>query len=136
MRWPWQLPSDSYIELNFLADPAEQADFEKRALAEGSLILFFPVLVPTSLYVIFLLSNWLAEQVAETLSISLGWFQLIITFILLIITAYVFLYVEGRRVRSSLRKLLNSRGIPVCLGCGYDLRGLSEHRCPECGRPF
>jgi hypothetical protein len=23
-----------------------------------------------------------------------------------------------------------------CLGCGYDLRGLTENRCPECGRPF
>ena len=23
-----------------------------------------------------------------------------------------------------------------CLGCGYDLRGLPEPRCPECGRPF
>lgn len=23
-----------------------------------------------------------------------------------------------------------------CLGCGYDLRGLPENRCPECGRPF
>jgi len=23
-----------------------------------------------------------------------------------------------------------------CLGCGYSLRGLTEPRCPECGRPF
>lgn len=23
-----------------------------------------------------------------------------------------------------------------CLGCGYDLHALSEHRCPECGRVF
>ena len=23
-----------------------------------------------------------------------------------------------------------------CLGCGYCLHGLTEHRCPECGRPF
>lgn len=23
-----------------------------------------------------------------------------------------------------------------CLGCGYVLDGLPEHRCPECGRPF
>lgn len=23
-----------------------------------------------------------------------------------------------------------------CLGCLYDLRGLSEHRCPECGAVF
>jgi hypothetical protein len=24
----------------------------------------------------------------------------------------------------------------LCLGCGYDLRGLPENRCPECGRAF
>lgn len=23
-----------------------------------------------------------------------------------------------------------------CLDCGYDLRELAEHRCPECGRAF
>ena len=23
-----------------------------------------------------------------------------------------------------------------CLGCSYNLRGLPEPRCPECGRPF
>jgi len=23
-----------------------------------------------------------------------------------------------------------------CLDCGYDLRGLAVHRCPECGRAF
>lgn len=23
-----------------------------------------------------------------------------------------------------------------CRSCGYDLRGLEEHRCPECGRGF
>ncbi len=23
-----------------------------------------------------------------------------------------------------------------CRRCGYDLRDLQEHRCPECGRPF
>lgn len=23
-----------------------------------------------------------------------------------------------------------------CRSCGYDLSGLAEHRCPECGRGF
>ncbi|HBS29421.1 MAG TPA: hypothetical protein DEB06_08220 [Phycisphaerales bacterium] len=39
-----------------------------------------------------------------------------------------------RRVR--LRQFLLARGVPLCLHCGYDLRGLApddpEPRCPEC----
>jgi uncharacterized paraquat-inducible protein A len=35
-----------------------------------------------------------------------------------------------------LRQQLVARGIPVCLKCGYDLRGQSVPRCPECGTPF
>ena len=26
--------------------------------------------------------------------------------------------------------------VGFCIGCGYSLRGLSDHRCPECGRAF
>lgn len=35
-----------------------------------------------------------------------------------------------------LRRRLNELGRPVCAQCGYDLRGQTEPRCPECGRPF
>ena len=44
-----------------------------------------------------------------------------------------------RRIRWSLRESLFSVGVPVCMRCGYCLRGLSElaePRCPECGEPF
>ena len=30
----------------------------------------------------------------------------------------------------------SSPSIRHCLGCSYDLRGLPENRCPECGRCF
>lgn len=32
-----------------------------------------------------------------------------------------------------IRDDLNRHGIPICRSCGYDLNGLSESRCPECG---
>lgn len=39
--------------------------------------------------------------------------------------------------RRAIREFLLGRGIPVCLHCGYDLRGLSAAGgptdCPECG---
>lgn len=39
----------------------------------------------------------------------------------------------GRWAR--LRRVRRSRR-PFCPACGYDLIGLSEARCPECGRRF
>jgi hypothetical protein len=35
----------------------------------------------------------------------------------------------ARYIRTELRR----RGLRVCAGCGYDLRGREEPRCPECG---
>ena len=40
------------------------------------------------------------------------------------------------RLRRFLRRQLLDRGIAICLKCGYDLRGQTEPRCPECGTPF
>lgn len=33
----------------------------------------------------------------------------------------------------ALRGLLRERGLPVCMACGYNLTGIAERRCPECG---
>lgn len=46
---------------------------------------------------------------------------------------FAFQYLYRKPVQLALRKLLNDRGIPICMECGYDLRGLPEPRCPECG---
>lgn len=40
------------------------------------------------------------------------------------------------RIRRKMRQELISIGILVCEPCGYDLRGQTEPRCPECGAPF
>jgi protein-S-isoprenylcysteine O-methyltransferase Ste14 len=41
-----------------------------------------------------------------------------------------------RSVRRTLRRQLTDAGMPMCVDCGYDLRGQTEPRCPECGTPF
>jgi len=38
--------------------------------------------------------------------------------------------------RKKLRLELAMGGTPICVGCGYDLRGQAERRCPECGVEF
>ena len=39
------------------------------------------------------------------------------------------------RTRRHLRERLVQLGVPICIPCGYDLRG-STDRCPECGTTF
>lgn len=40
---------------------------------------------------------------------------------------------KRRRLNLALRQQLNELGIPVCLQCGYCLRGVNSLTCPECG---
>ncbi len=39
-------------------------------------------------------------------------------------------------LRKRLRVLLAAKGMPICIPCGYDLRGQVAARCPECGSTF
>lgn len=41
-----------------------------------------------------------------------------------------------RNIRRHLRAKLAEQGVPLCIPCGYDLRGETEPRCPECGAAF
>lgn len=53
--------------------------------------------------------------------------------------AVVFLtlkYILYRPYVRYLRWYLQNNGVAICLQCGYDLRGQTEPRCPECGLAF
>ncbi len=45
-------------------------------------------------------------------------------------------YLRRNATHRFLRQRLLELRIPVCQGCGYDLRGQTTPRCPECGRGF
>ena len=45
----------------------------------------------------------------------------------------VVLWVQKRRIRELARGYILLQGKPMCLNCGYDLRGQDVPRCPECG---
>lgn len=53
--------------------------------------------------------------------------------ILLAFVAQLGLWPMRRMVRSTLRAHLASQGVHLCARCNYDLRGLADRRCPECG---
>lgn len=42
--------------------------------------------------------------------------------------------VDSARVKNG--HISATSGVGLCWNCNYDLRGLSENRCPECGKPF
>lgn len=45
------------------------------------------------------------------------------------------LALDRHLTRSETRRCLRRMGLPICIICGYDLRGLEQcERCPECGR--
>jgi hypothetical protein len=65
----------------------------------------------------------------------------VVAFVLVEASAAAGLYqVVLRRVRAAMRAEIAAgflgRRPPFCFGCGYDLRGFSDGRCPECGRPI
>ncbi len=39
-------------------------------------------------------------------------------------------------IQRRLRVQLVAKGVPICIRCGYDLRGQHVPRCYECGTPF
>ncbi len=79
----------------------------------------------------------LATYVANHLSRVLPVPRFILT--MLCISTIMFAYVAvlallyRGRMRRAIRELLRARGVHVCLACGYDLRGGTGVRCPECG---
>ena len=56
--------------------------------------------------------------------------------LVLVVGNVLALWFVRRRLPRRVRAALLECGIPVCMKCGYDLRGQTFPRCPECGREF
>ncbi len=49
------------------------------------------------------------------------------------LSAAAALWISKRKIQHSLRKQLNDTGVPICMKCGYQLKGNTSGVCPECG---
>jgi len=60
---------------------------------------------------------------------------IVVTVLPLLVFPFTFI-LHRKRISMYLRKYLNEHGVPICMTCGYDLRGQVNAYCPECGTPF
>lgn len=58
------------------------------------------------------------------------------TVLLMLLTYIAGTLVLRRNLRRYYRAQLVAKGVPICIDCGYDLRGQVDPRCPECGKAF
>lgn len=81
--------------------------------------------------------NWVAVCVASLAVVQRTGSSLAMAGIALLLGTTL-LITENRfllrpRIQRCLREQLVARGVPICLACGYDLRGQTIPRCSECG---
>lgn len=60
-----------------------------------------------------------------------GW---LLSIAVALLACYAIIWLVRRRIARNLRLELTRRGLPTCLGCGYDLTGNVSGVCPECGK--
>ena len=92
--------------------------------------LFWGVLVPIGIFIAVITRSW-------PLSLLPIWIKSLISGgVMGVCLGLLFNYLFHKPLKKFLRQELCNRGIPIYLKCGYDLRGQSAPRCPECGKPF
>jgi hypothetical protein len=96
---------------------------------------WFGALVTMGVVMVFLLGvfiPWLRQHVP----LPTWLLKFAVAFLATGIVAGAWQFNLRRPIRRRIREELLARGIPVCLACGYGLRGQTGPRCPECGRAF
>ncbi len=91
-------------------------------------------LVPIQLLIIFA-----AERLVQILRTTLPlppWVAYVLVALMMVGLVTWAVSLTTGRIRRELRQQLIDAGFAICGPCGYDLRGLTEPRCPECGAPF
>lgn len=101
-----------------------------------TIALFTLVMVITGRVAVGLVQPALSSN--GTIGLSPFWVRQIGFLLWMMIFAGIQMAITRRGLRRRLRAKLLELAVPVCIDCGYLLRGLplAPGRCPECGRLF
>ena len=92
-------------------------------------------LVSLALGVLYITANVLAAWLFQKYIGSPKWVESLLNGGAWVVVSGGIWWLFRRRTRRHLREKLVQLGVPICVPCGYDLRG-SKERCPECGTEF
>jgi len=97
-----------------------------RAIHADAWIILLICLILTLLWLLLGGRSWIASS-------SLLLCVTVFALVPYLLASAAFWWIFRERLRRALRAELAQRGHALCARCGYDLRGLSADRCPECG---
>lgn len=131
----WWMP-----ELLFFADDQQRREAvqraKKKAFQGPKGWIGVAVLVGTVMLICQLADRWLVPPGINGSLLGRVLASSLIGFVCGTALGLVLGWLQLNRLRADIRQQLLDAGVAVCLGCGYDLRGQTEPRCPECGQPF
>jgi hypothetical protein len=126
-----------FPELRQIADPAERARLywqAYRVVRWRTLLIYLLFLVPGfAAWALGLdyYAGWLGSNAASS-AVVIGLTSLPVALISLFLARWIC----ARRFQRAIRLTLLAHGYQVCIRCGYDLKGQTAPRCPECGTAF
>jgi hypothetical protein len=126
--WQWLFPELTQFEDNTIRAHAWTNAVTTYWRNPRTVFVFFLIYFLTQV-MIHLITGFPTRAASPQLEITAVWISLLVAIVLTLR--------GGRRhIQAWLRQGLNDSGCPTCLACGYNLTGLTEPRCPECGSEF
>jgi hypothetical protein len=129
--YDWWFP-----ELNWIETRAEKRRVVGRAAASVWFLAGVCLTLPIALVIVLVTREWVVPCLAGGLSIPRDVASLFHASVIGSAASFGLLLLMRPRMQRDLRAVLASRGLPICSCCGYDLRGQTGTRCPECGSSF